>query len=118
MKNLLHKKDSTAHAQRLFTWRNGIATLALTIVTTVAMAQVGIGTTNPDDSAALDVSATDKGFLPPRLDTSQRNGITTPAVGLTIFNTDKLCLEVFVGRGWRSMCGQVGATDVLNPATG
>lgn len=30
-------------------------------------AQTGIGTTTPDASAKLDVSATNKGFLPPRV---------------------------------------------------
>jgi hypothetical protein len=49
--------------------------------------QVGIGTTTPDGSAKLDVSSTTKGFLPPRLTTTERNQINSPAAGLMIYNT-------------------------------
>lgn len=37
------------------------------IVTGKINAQTGIGTTNPDASAKLEVNATNKGFLPPRV---------------------------------------------------
>lgn len=47
-------------------------------------AQSGIGTVTPHASAKLDVSATDKGFLPPRMTASQRNAIATPATGLLV----------------------------------
>ena len=49
-----------------------------------ANAQVGIGTTSPDASAQLELQSTDKGFLPPRMDTDARDGIDSPAEGLTI----------------------------------
>ncbi|PQV46600.1 hypothetical protein CLV33_10998 [Jejuia pallidilutea] len=49
--------------------------------------QVGIGTTNPDDSSILDVESTNKGVLVPRLTTAQRNAIVNPATSLLIFNT-------------------------------
>jgi hypothetical protein len=50
-------------------------------------AQVGIGTTLPDASSALDIFSTSKGFLMPRLTTVQRDLITSPATGLMIYNT-------------------------------
>ena len=53
-------------------------------------AQTGIGTTNPEASAKLDVSATNKGFLPPRVTlTSQTDNTTipSPATGLLVYNT-------------------------------
>jgi hypothetical protein len=50
-------------------------------------AQVGIGTTIPDASSALDVSSTSKGFLMPRLTTTERDNVSLPATGLMIFNT-------------------------------
>jgi len=50
-------------------------------------AQVGIGTTTPDTSSILDISSTSKGLLMPRLTTSQRDGIVSPAEGLMIYNT-------------------------------
>ena len=52
------------------------------------LAQVGIGTTTPASSAALDVTSTSKGFLPPRMTTAQRNAISSPALGLMIYCTD------------------------------
>ncbi|WP_152558146.1 hypothetical protein [Altibacter lentus] len=56
--------------------------------TPILTAQVGIGTTAPDPSSALDITATDKGILTPRMTTAQRNSIANPANGLMIYNTD------------------------------
>jgi uncharacterized protein (TIGR02145 family) len=67
-------------------------------------AQVGIGTTSPEPSAALDLTATDKGFLPPRMDIAARDAIASPAEGLTIYNTDNKCLETWNGTDWISIC--------------
>jgi Chaperone of endosialidase/Head domain of trimeric autotransporter adhesin len=53
-----------------------------------AQNNVGIGTTSPAISAALDITATDKGVLIPRLTKNQRDAITTPATGLLIYQTD------------------------------
>ena len=55
-----------------------------------ANAQTGIGTSTPNASAKLDVYATDKGFLPPRVTLTATNSaspITNPANGLMVFNT-------------------------------
>lgn len=68
-------------------------------------AQVGIGTTTPNASSALDVSSTTAGFLPPRLTTIQRDAISLPAIGLTIYNTDINCLEWWNGSMWYNGCG-------------
>lgn len=60
------------------------------IVTGKINAQTGIGTTNPDASAKLEVNATNKGFLPPRVALTAINSaspITNPANGLMVFNT-------------------------------
>ena len=51
---------------------------------------LGIGTTTPDPSAKLDVSATNKGFLPPRVtltSTSDNTTIPNPATALLVWNT-------------------------------
>ena len=50
--------------------------------------QVGINTTSPDGSAALDIESTSTGVLIPRMTEAQKNAITTPALGLLIFQTD------------------------------
>lgn len=56
----------------------------------IANAQTGIGTTTPHTSAKLEVAATDKGFLPPRISLTGMLDVTTipsPATGLVIYNT-------------------------------
>jgi hypothetical protein len=53
-------------------------------------AQTGIGTTTPDASAKLDVSAINKGFLPPRVTLTSgtdNSTIPNPATGLLVYNT-------------------------------
>lgn len=47
---------------------------------------VGIGTTNPNTSAALDIQSTTKGVLIPRMSTIQRNSIPSPATGLMVYD--------------------------------
>jgi hypothetical protein len=54
----------------------------------LAGAQVGIGTPTPDAKAALEVSATDKGLLIPRLTAAQRLAILSPPQGLMVYQTD------------------------------
>jgi hypothetical protein len=55
---------------------------------------IGVGTTSPNASALLDVSSTTKGILFPRMTTTQKNAITTPAAGLVVYDTTlgKLCV--------------------------
>lgn len=56
-------------------------------------AQTGIGTTTPNVSAKLDVAASDKGFLPPRVALTATNafapitGTSSLAAGLLVYNT-------------------------------
>jgi hypothetical protein len=45
-------------------------------------------TTSPAASAALDVTSTTKGFLPPRMTGTQAEAITSPAAGLMVYSTD------------------------------
>jgi hypothetical protein len=62
---------------------------------------VAIGTTSdPVASAAIEVVSTTKGFLPPRMTTTQKNAIATPAEGLVVMDitTHKLC--VYDGTSW------------------
>ena len=56
---------------------------------------VSIGTNSePVASAALDIVSTTKGFLPPRMTTTQKNAIASPAAGLVVYDTTlaKLCV--------------------------
>ncbi len=51
---------------------------------------IGIGDAHftPDGSSILEIRATDKGLLIPRMTKTQRDGISNPAFGLVIFQTD------------------------------
>lgn len=70
-----------------------------------ASGNVGIGTINPNASAALEVQSTTKGVLFPRLLQVQINNLDNPPKGLVLFNLTKNCLQVNVGTGaspdWR-----------------
>ena len=55
-----------------------------------SFAQTGIGTSSPDASAKLEVSSSNKGFLPPRVTLTSgtdNSTIPNPATGLLIYNT-------------------------------
>ena len=80
----------------------------LLFTTVVAHAQVGIGTATPAASAQLDLTSTNKGFLPPRMDSTQRNAIISPAVGLTIYNTTLKSVQVYNGTAWYSTAHYIG----------
>ena len=68
---------------------------------TLALAQVGVGTSTPDASAALEVASTTKGFLPPRMTATQRAAISSPATGMMVYQTDGTTgLYVYNGSAW------------------
>jgi hypothetical protein len=48
----------------------------------------------------LDVQSTTGGFLPPRLNTSERDAISSPATGLQIYNTQTGSPEFYNGSDW------------------
>lgn len=60
-------------------------------------AQVGINTTSPHQSAAMDIESTSKGLLIPRMTTSQKTAITNPASGLLIYDTTLRCISQNAG---------------------
>jgi hypothetical protein len=73
-------------------------------VSVVSAQSVGINTLSPDASAALDITSTTQGFLPPRLTKIERNAIAAPATGLVVWCTN--CgvageLQFFNGTAWK-----------------
>jgi uncharacterized protein (TIGR02145 family) len=75
-------------------------TIMLLLVSSGVYGQLGIGTNSPDTSAILELASTSKGFLPPRMSTTERNAISTPPTGLVIYNTTAACLQWFNGVLW------------------
>lgn len=80
----------------------------LLFINTANAQNVGIGTTSPNSKAALDISSTTQGLLPPRMDSTQRNAIIAPPAGLTIFNTSTKSLQCYNGTSWYSTIHWIG----------
>lgn len=100
--------------------RNWLGILVFAIVclsqfSTYAQQNVGIGTNTPDGSAVLDVSATDKGMLIPRVTTLQRNAIIAPATGLLVYDTDFDQFWYFDGVIWVPITGSGGTPGPTGP---
>jgi|GEM_PF-2380675 len=79
----------------------------------ISNAQVGIGTIVPDPSAALDISSSTQGFLPPRMDTTDRLAIATTATsaGLMVFDTDEDSYYYYDGTSWVRLSAGSNAND-------
>ncbi|SDR03573.1 hypothetical protein SAMN05421664_3221 [Chryseobacterium soldanellicola] len=81
--------------------KNNLYVAALVLGCFTANAQgVGIGTPSPVASAMLEVNSTSKGFLMPRMTTSERVAVTSPAKGLQVFDTTTNTLWYFNGTIW------------------
>ena len=70
------------------------------LLTFLGNAQVGINILIPDSSAVLQLESNNRGLGLPRLNTPQRDAITNPLKGLTIFNTTDSLIEYWNGECW------------------
>jgi hypothetical protein len=61
------------------------------------------GTTTVNASAQVEIQSTTKGFLPPRMTTTQRNAIASPAAGLIVYDTTLNLPHFFNGTIWVSL---------------
>ncbi|PRP68050.1 cell wall anchor protein [Nonlabens agnitus] len=69
----------------------------------ISFAQVGIGTAMPDPSALLDISSSTQGMLAPRMTTTQRLAIVSPANGLLVYDTDENRFFFYEDDSWSSL---------------
>jgi len=104
-----------------------IVTIAFVVLlVSTVQAQTGIGTTTPNASAKLEVYATNKGFLPPRLTLTSATDATTivsPAEGLLVYNLGSIGLQAgyyfWNGANWATIAtgsiagNAVSATDLV-----
>jgi|GEM_PF-2374495 len=72
---------------------------------------VGIGTTAPNASALLDVTATNKGMLVPRVTNAQMLAIASPANGLLVYNTDSAAFAYRNATAWVFVKGNTTASN-------
>jgi hypothetical protein len=61
------------------------------------------GTTTNITSSKLTIESTTQGFLPPRMTTTQRNAIASPAAGLIVYDTTLNLPHFFNGTIWVSL---------------
>lgn len=59
-----------------------------------------VGADTGSASAIIQADSTTQGLLPPRMTTTQRDAIGSPATGLTIFNTTTNALNSYNGSSW------------------
>jgi hypothetical protein len=64
---------------------------------------ISIGTTTEVASAQFQIESTTKGFLPPRMTTTQKNAIASPATGLMVYDTTLNLISVYNGTIWISL---------------
>ena len=83
----------------------GTSTKIITINRTNANVLIQNSTTvaYANASAQLQIDSTTKGFLPPRMTTTQKNAIGTPAQGLMVFDTTLVKLCVYSGTAWETI---------------
>ncbi len=93
------------------------------LATSFTFAQVGIGTTIPNTSAALDITSTNSGLLIPRMSEVNRIAIATPATGLLIYQTDGVTgFWYYNGTIWTTLGEDldwtISGADIYNANTG
>jgi hypothetical protein len=75
----------------------------------LAQPRLGIGTKTPHPSAVLDLTSTNRGLLPPRMTTAQRNAIANRPSGLLVYDITLNSLFHFNGSAWANVEGYDGA---------
>ncbi len=80
-----------------------------------AHAQISVNqdNSNPDPSAMLDVKSSDKGMLIPRMTTAQRTAISSPAIGLLVFDQTTGGFWFYNGTAWQDLSADAD-TDPAN----
>jgi hypothetical protein len=84
--------------------------LFIVLQSSIAIGQIGIGTKTPDDSSILDIDSKSKGLLLPRMRTSERDRIVSPANGLLLFNSISQKIEINIGTKTNPIWVAVGNT--------
>ena len=92
-------------------------------VSTLHAQNVGINDDNsqPDNSAILDVKSVGKGMLIPRMTEAQKLGISSPATGLTVYQTDGISGFYYYETYWKligSNANFVASNYLYNTKTG
>jgi len=99
--------DNNLAAKTLCTSSDGTSKCHLPDLGFSGGGNIGIKTLTPADSAALDITSTDSGFLMPRMTKVQRKMITSPAVSLMVYQTDvSTGFYFYDGTEWRKLVSE------------
>ncbi|OIQ21271.1 cell wall anchor protein [Lacinutrix sp. MedPE-SW] len=77
-----------------------LAFIVFFFYTIKSISQVGIGTTTPDTSSILDITSTTQGLLTPRMTSTERINITTPAEGLLVYDITEASFYYWDSTTW------------------
>ena len=80
-------------------------TAANLIFADASLDAVGINQSSIATSAVLDIASTTKGMLIPRVTTTQRDAISSPATGLLVYNTSTAAVNFYNGSSWAAVGG-------------
>lgn len=94
------KGADTSSSRFAFTVRNSANAMILSARNDVG---VGVGTSNLNAAALLQVDSTTKGFLPPRMTTTQKNAISAPPEALCVYDLTLHKLCVYTGSVWETV---------------
>jgi hypothetical protein len=85
---------------------------------TVVEGALSVGSSSQANAkAALEVTSTTKGFLPPRMTTLERDSIATPPAGLLVYNATTGKVNVYNGSTWVN-AGAATAADLASTPSG
>jgi hypothetical protein len=74
---------------------------------------VAINSATDVASAQFSVNSTTKGFLPPRMTTTQKNAISSPATGLVVYDTTLSGIALYNGTNWQNVLVPNSNNNVL-----
>jgi hypothetical protein len=94
-------------ASEAWTYRNGSNVSQFKIGTTgnaIFNGTLSLGNgSDPVASAQVEITSTTKGFLPPRMTTTQKNAIASPAAGLVVYDSTTNKLQCYNGSTWNDL---------------
>jgi hypothetical protein len=121
MKNPVNFKGFFAFATKRLRCCPGLLKLLIALISLnagVIYSQVGVHTDFPDASSAMDISASNKGLLIPRVTLSENlddpSPVSSPAVGLLVFNSgsnQEMGFYYWDGSLWVPLAGGGGGGD-------
>lgn len=107
--------------QLVYQMKKILYVFALLLAVQFTNAQVGINILIPDSSALLQLESNNKGLGLSRLTSQQRDAISNPLNGLTIYNTQDSVIEYWNGecwlKVWQKNCYECDFTMAINDPT-